>query len=73
MADLGANLTMFATAIGESESVAGDILRGRPPPRGYDEPESLSYAITSICPVSVDGEQFRRSFSVNAPRGGTKW
>ena len=29
----------------------------RLPPRGYDEPESLSYAITSICPVSADGEQ----------------
>ncbi len=26
------------------------------PPRGYDEPESLSYAISSICPVSADGE-----------------
>ena len=29
----------------------------RLPPRGYDEPESLSYAISLICPVSADGEQ----------------
>ena len=28
----------------------------RLPPRGYDEPESLSYAISSICPLSADGE-----------------
>ena len=29
----------------------------RHPPRGYDEPESLSYAISFIGPVSADGEQ----------------
>ena len=34
----------------------------RLPPRGYDEPESLSYAITSICPVSADGEQAPRRY-----------
>ena len=28
----------------------------RLPPRSYDEPESLSYRISSICPVSADGE-----------------
>jgi hypothetical protein len=26
------------------------------PPRGYDEPGTLAYAISSICPVSADGE-----------------
>ena len=31
----------------------------RLPPRGYDEAESLSYAISSICPVGADGEQGR--------------
>jgi hypothetical protein len=40
----------------------------RLPPRGYDEPERLSYAISSICPVSADGErrpQFvERSFQI---------
>ena len=25
---------------------------------GDDEPESLSYAISSLCPVSAEGEQF---------------
>ena len=29
----------------------------RLPPQGYDEPESLSYTISSICPMSADGEQ----------------
>ena len=29
----------------------------RLPPGGYDEPDGLSCAISSICPVSADGEQ----------------
>jgi len=29
----------------------------RLPPRGYDEPEGLCYAISSICPLSAVGEQ----------------
>jgi hypothetical protein len=29
----------------------------RLPPQGYDELESFSYAISSICPISADGEQ----------------
>ena len=27
------------------------------PPWGYDEPGTLAYAISSICPASADGEQ----------------
>ena len=33
-------------------------LSHRSPSRGYDEPEPLPYAISSICPVSADGGQF---------------
>src|SRR5215472_6747380 len=29
------------------------------PQRGYDEPAILSYAISSFCPTSADGLQFR--------------
>ena len=32
-------------------------LSHRAPPRGYDEPQTLPYAISSICPVGPDGEQ----------------
>ena len=32
-------------------------LSHRLPPRGDDEPETLSYAISSNCPVGPDGEQ----------------
>jgi len=38
----------------------------RLPPRDYNEPESLSYAISSICPVSADGGQ---EASRERPRG----
>ena len=31
-------------------------LSHRVPPRGDDEPETISYAISSICPVGPDGE-----------------
>lgn len=27
------------------------------PPRGYDDPQTLSYAISSSCPVGPDGER----------------
>jgi hypothetical protein len=32
-------------------------LSHRVPPRGYDEPQTLPYAISSICPVGPDGGQ----------------
>jgi hypothetical protein len=32
-------------------------LSHRVPPRGYDEPQTLSYAISSNCPVGPDGKQ----------------
>ena len=34
-------------------------LSHRVPPRGYDEPKILSYAISSICPAGPDGEHGR--------------
>src|SRR6266704_844312 len=33
------------------------------PQRGYDEPATLSYAISSFCPTSADGLQFDHGIS----------
>ncbi len=36
------------------------LLSHRVPLWGYDEPQTLPYAIRSICPVDPDGEQFEK-------------
>src|SRR5579863_3489836 len=37
-------------------------LSHRAPSQGYDEPETLSYAISSNCPVGPDGEHAKKAF-----------
>ena len=37
------------------------------PPRGYDEPESLSYAISSICAATADEEQHLPFLGATSP------
>ena len=36
-------------------------------PRGYDEPQTLSYAINSICPGGPDGGQFIAKLGAHFP------
>jgi len=39
------------------------------PQRGYDEPATLSYAISSFCPTSADGLQSADGLSLADPKG----
>src|SRR5436309_359879 len=43
------------------------------PQRGYDEPGTLSYAISSFCPTSADGLQWRASFPLGTRRDRSGW
>jgi len=49
------SLTVFSTLSRPLVS-----LSHRAPSQGYDEPQNLSYAISSICPAGADGGQSKK-------------